>query len=291
MPMWCGKIRRRSGAWAAARRAHGPSGPRRSSDRSRRCRGGRAARAPRRWGGSARRIEPKAAASCRNHWRQMWVVGPATYQYFGQNAAALRAVRGPRGARRSSSRPPGWRTPGSSKCPHASESLAMGATLANREALGPNPDRRARPHEEATPVLATLTAHPGDQPPATRAHVLVLRDPAERKRPVSPMWRCAIGAEFWALRTETRTVREQNSKTGQLRPRTVCVRFGSTRGGSAVTGCACGRGGGGQRGKNGSGEGGCDSHAAGSPTPPGVGRFSLRAGKEKRPTLHGHTYI
>jgi hypothetical protein len=41
------------------------------------------------------------------------------------------------------------------------------------------------------------------------------------KRPLSPMWRCAIGAAFWALLTETRTVREQNSMTGQPLPRTV----------------------------------------------------------------------
>jgi hypothetical protein len=41
------------------------------------------------------------------------------------------------------------------------------------------------------------------------------------KRPSARMWRWAIGAEFWALRTETRTVLEQNSITGQPRPRTV----------------------------------------------------------------------
>lgn len=41
------------------------------------------------------------------------------------------------------------------------------------------------------------------------------------KRPLARTRRCAIGTEFWALRTDTRTVREQNSITGQPLPLTV----------------------------------------------------------------------
>jgi hypothetical protein len=41
------------------------------------------------------------------------------------------------------------------------------------------------------------------------------------KWPSSRMWRCAMGAAFWALLTDTRTVREQNSMTGHPLPRTV----------------------------------------------------------------------
>jgi hypothetical protein len=41
------------------------------------------------------------------------------------------------------------------------------------------------------------------------------------KRPLARTRRCAIGTEFCALRTDTRTVREQNSMTGQPLPLTV----------------------------------------------------------------------
>src|SRR5215217_630609 len=41
------------------------------------------------------------------------------------------------------------------------------------------------------------------------------------KRPLSRTCRCVTGAELCALRTKNRTVREQNSITGQPRPRTV----------------------------------------------------------------------
>src|SRR5919109_3229820 len=54
------------------------------------------------------------------------------------------------------------------------------------------------------------------------------------KRPSSRMWRWAIGAEFWALLTNTRTVREQNSMTGQPRPRTVWTSVRLTVLGEAV---------------------------------------------------------
>ena len=56
----------------------------------------------------------------------------------------------------------------------------------------------------------------------------------KRKRPVSRICRCAIGAEFWSLRTDTLMVREQNSITGQLRPRTTWIASWSTLTGSAV---------------------------------------------------------
>jgi hypothetical protein len=54
------------------------------------------------------------------------------------------------------------------------------------------------------------------------------------------MCRWAIGAEFCALRTETRMVREQNSITGQPRPRTVWVSARSIDFGVAVMDSAAG---------------------------------------------------
>ena len=54
------------------------------------------------------------------------------------------------------------------------------------------------------------------------------------KRPFARTCRWAIGAEFCALRTETRTVREQNSITGQPRPRTVWMSARLTVLGEAV---------------------------------------------------------
>ena len=54
------------------------------------------------------------------------------------------------------------------------------------------------------------------------------------KRPSAPMWRCAIGAAFWALLTETRIVREQNSMTGQPLPCTVWTAVRPTVFGVAV---------------------------------------------------------
>src|SRR5215210_8132774 len=56
----------------------------------------------------------------------------------------------------------------------------------------------------------------------------------KRKRPVSLTCLCAIGAEFWTLRTDTLIVREQNSITGQLRPRTVWIWSEPTTAGSAL---------------------------------------------------------
>jgi hypothetical protein len=54
------------------------------------------------------------------------------------------------------------------------------------------------------------------------------------KRPSSLMCRCAIGAAFCALFTDTRIVREQNSITGQPAPRTVWISVRLTVLGEAV---------------------------------------------------------
>src|SRR5215210_8950799 len=111
------------------------------------------------------------------------------------------------------------------------------------------------------------------------------------KRPTARMCRCAIGAEFWALRTETRTVREQNSMTGQLRPRTVWTSARLTVWGVAAMRCGAWA------------VAGMAAAVAVAPARTttvravagrigpmipclrGVGRFSLRNGKKKRPTL------
>jgi hypothetical protein len=105
------------------------------------------------------------------------------------------------------------------------------------------------------------------------------------KRPLARTRRCAIGTEFCALRTDTRTVREQNSITGQPLPLTVWTAVVRTVDGEAEMLRAAW----------------AVAGAAARTTalrmvavrmepivpqrPRGVGRFSFPYRKEKRPTL------